>query len=72
MKFTSFLILLLIGVSSSVLAQKPVYINSFEPGNQYAIAKGVIGTALDLSAAAPTRKVQNIKNELRKSNGDPG
>ncbi len=68
MKFSTLFIFIIMSVS--VWAQKPIYINSFEPGNKYNTAKGIVGTALDLSADAPIRKVQVVKNNLSKNTGD--
>lgn len=62
MKFFS--LLLFISISITAYGQQPVYINSFEPGSNYSTAKGITGTALDLSANAAIRKVQVVKNKL--------
>ncbi len=62
--------MLFVLISISLFAQKPIYVNSFEPNKQYTTVKGVIGTALDLSAAAPIRKIQTVKNALHKTQGD--
>lgn len=64
------LALLFVLISSGLFAQKRVYLHSFEPNKQYTTVAGVIGTALDLSAAAPIRKIQTVKNPLHKTDGD--
>lgn len=61
---------MLVLISTSIFAQKPVYLQSFEPAPQYSTTKGISGSALDLSANAAIRKILTVKNQLHENNGD--
>jgi hypothetical protein len=70
MTFKFKLMTLLVMISTSVFAQKPVYLQSFEPAAQYSTTKGISGSALDLSATAAIRKILTVKNQLNESDSD--
>jgi len=70
MTFKIKLMIALVMMSASVFAQKPVYLQSFEPAAQYSTTKGISGSALDLSANAAIRKILTVKNQLNESEGD--
>jgi hypothetical protein len=70
MTFKFKLMTALVMISTSIFAQKPVYLQSFEPAVQYSTTKGISGSALDLSANAAIRKILTVKNPLNESDSD--
>ncbi len=58
-------IILIIGMFTCLHAQEAVYINSFNPSERYETAKGLKGTALNLTASAKYREIISLKNKLK-------
>lgn len=63
-------IILVLSINTCLFGQQAVYVNSFNPSNQYETSSGIIGTALNLTESAKYRKIITVKNKLKGSNSE--